>query len=737
MIKKKEFWISFLKKAALTVANIYLFYPIIEIFVPLNEFESPLMFHYFLIASSLIALLLPFWFIWLPLQISVILFTFQQYFPLSESGWDWVRTNYTLLSETFSNFMAGGSNIFPTNLALLLMLLFISLATYLLINHRKPSWAILTSLVYLMILHVFTDYDFFAYVVQILGVSLVLLGVTQIPTDKGWRTAAKAFFVASIFGGLITWFSFWSTENLTEQQQWVENNSRKLQKNLDDRGVFDFVDFYRSGEGLQQLGYGEDDRSLGGPVQQNFDPAFVAYSDTSHYWRISTKTTYNGSGWNFADFSYLISIDYLTKSTLPSETSSEIIIERDEDFHYFPYTYQLIDTQIDNGYFAVKIPSLDLEYQNDDEQTMIPTSYTLTIADIGIGESLLRNAPEIEEELLEAEELQVPNSVPLRVWELAAEITEGSNTVYDRVLAIENYLRSEAGLRYSMREASFVPEGEDYVDHFLFESKVGYCDNFSTAMVILARMNGIPARWAKGFNGGTQQTNEEGNTFYEITNANAHSWPEIYFPEVGWVPFEPTPAYQQSLANFVTPDDGTEEETPVADEESLLTADEEDEIVPDAEAESAQVPETRPDTDASHVNDTADTGWPKRFVGILLGMGVIIGVLTHRKWYASVIELFIQNPSFSLRTKTKLVLSLFGIGYKKRKQETLRQYFEEVTKAIPMHKNNILAFVQVIEKLLYAPADEKIVEDAEVRKILLNMVTAFKDLQAIQKKSSF
>ncbi|MBM9834622.1 transglutaminase domain-containing protein, partial [Enterococcus faecalis] len=80
----------------------------------------------------------------------------------------------------------------------------------------------------------------------------------------------------------------------------------------------------------------------------------------------------------------------------------------------------------------------------------------------------------------------------------------------------------------------------DYVDQFLFESQVGYCDNFSTAMVVLLRSLEIPARWAKGFSPGSPAT-ENGITTYTVRNLNAHSWVEVYFDGYGWVPFEPTP----------------------------------------------------------------------------------------------------------------------------------------------------------------------------------------------------
>jgi hypothetical protein len=93
-------------------------------------------------------------------------------------------------------------------------------------------------------------------------------------------------------------------------------------------------------------------------------------------------------------------------------------------------------------------------------------------------------------------------------------------------------------------------EKDDYVDQFLFETKRGYCDNFSTSMAIMLRTIGIPTRWVKGYNGGEVQTNNEKSSsklFYEVTNNNAHSWVEVFFPNLGWVPFEPTIGFSNEL----------------------------------------------------------------------------------------------------------------------------------------------------------------------------------------------
>ena len=130
--------------------------------------------------------------------------------------------------------------------------------------------------------------------------------------------------------------------------------------------------------------------------------------------------------------------------------------------------------------------------------------------------------------------LELP-SVPQRVIDLANEVTAKSATPFDKAQAIETYLRR---LEYSAQVVP-PPQGKDAVEHFLFEGRKGYCDYFASAMVVMLRAEGIPARLATGY--ATDEYNYDEKA-YVARQRDAHSWPEVYFPGVGWVEFEPTPA---------------------------------------------------------------------------------------------------------------------------------------------------------------------------------------------------
>lgn len=113
------------------------------------------------------------------------------------------------------------------------------------------------------------------------------------------------------------------------------------------------------------------------------------------------------------------------------------------------------------------------------------------------------------------------------------DLTEDQPTAYDQAIAIETHLRS---FRYTL-DIPLPPKGQDVTDYFLFDLQKGYCDYYATSMVVLARAAGLPSRLVVGYGSGL--FDPEHNR-YIVTEADAHSWAEIYFPEFGWIEFEPT-----------------------------------------------------------------------------------------------------------------------------------------------------------------------------------------------------
>ncbi len=129
--------------------------------------------------------------------------------------------------------------------------------------------------------------------------------------------------------------------------------------------------------------------------------------------------------------------------------------------------------------------------------------------------------------------LEVPESVPSRVLDLAQEVTGDAATPFDQALRLEAFLRTYT---YTL-DLPAPPADRDVADYFLFELQQGYCDYYATAMAVMGRAMGLPARLATGFVQGSLDP-ETGS--YLVTEAEAHSWVEIFFDGIGWVEFEPT-----------------------------------------------------------------------------------------------------------------------------------------------------------------------------------------------------
>lgn len=126
-------------------------------------------------------------------------------------------------------------------------------------------------------------------------------------------------------------------------------------------------------------------------------------------------------------------------------------------------------------------------------------------------------------------------TLPGRVRRLARHVTFRQHDPYDQALAIEAYLKT---LTYS-ENVPAPPAGRDGVDYFLFQTRAGYCDYFASAMAVMLRSVGVPARVVSGYATGAVQPDGS----YLVRDASAHSWTEAYFPGYGWIPFDPTPGF--------------------------------------------------------------------------------------------------------------------------------------------------------------------------------------------------
>jgi hypothetical protein len=122
-----------------------------------------------------------------------------------------------------------------------------------------------------------------------------------------------------------------------------------------------------------------------------------------------------------------------------------------------------------------------------------------------------------------------------RVKNLTFEITKAQSNPWEKLLAIEKYLKEN--YPYSL-DIPPLREDLDAVEDFLFVTKKGYCEQFATAFAIMSRILGIPSRFVTGFSPGELNP---WTGMYEVRMKNAHAWVEVYLEPIGWIPIDPTP----------------------------------------------------------------------------------------------------------------------------------------------------------------------------------------------------
>lgn len=149
---------------------------------------------------------------------------------------------------------------------------------------------------------------------------------------------------------------------------------------------------------------------------------------------------------------------------------------------------------------------------------------------------------------------QLPGHLEQTLYSDLQNIIAASATPYDQACAIQRHLQRY--YRYTLTPEE-PPENQDFVTYFLYVGKEGYCTYYASAMTVLCRMAGLPARYVEGF---LAQPSGDGIAY--VTGLNAHAWTEVYFEGFGWVPFDPTPTLQDMENQQQEPDEPEPTPTP-------------------------------------------------------------------------------------------------------------------------------------------------------------------------------
>ncbi len=316
---------------------------------------------------------------------------------------------------------------------------------------------------------------------------------------------------------------------------------------------------------------------LGGTRRLSDDPVFRAEGDLTGYWRILTYDRYTGQGWIDATDERYTARGLETRQAVPANVPLPLPTLRGTRGHQritllrplgraLPIPGQplrvSLGTVLEVGWTRATGPSGGWRTNYEDwmrlesqERLEAGVRYEVAFLQPLPSEQELRAAGEAYPAWVRARYLQLPPSLEQarERWRrgetqegrpgiddagalagLAAALANQGESPYDRARAVEAFLRD---FPYT-DDPPPVPPNRDFVAAFLFDTQTGYCDYYASAMVVLLRLMGIPARLAAGYAGG----DAEGDTLL-IRERHAHSWPEVYFPGWGWVPFEPTPLY--------------------------------------------------------------------------------------------------------------------------------------------------------------------------------------------------
>ena len=204
-----------------------------------------------------------------------------------------------------------------------------------------------------------------------------------------------------------------------------------------------------------------------------------------------------------------------------------------------------IDTQQPNVLFAAAVPSqvyfpaggLQVDrYGSIRSPILLDEGMVYSVvSDVPVTEpTILRWAHPPEPIAIDPTYLQLPTDLPARVGALAHRITAGITTQYDQVEAVQSWIR--ANTKYDL-DVPRDPAGVDAVDHFLFVTRTGFCEQIATSLAVMLRTLGIQTRLVTGYGPGERNPL---TGYFEVRQSDAHAWVEVFYPGIGWVPYDPT-----------------------------------------------------------------------------------------------------------------------------------------------------------------------------------------------------
>lgn len=660
-----------------------------EWLLPLEQVTKTSEVQYFIIfvvASLLLNFFHSPWYITWPLKAAFILYALYAIFSESMEFILWlsqllgdIRVNTSMvLSRDWLDL----SPLYRSLLFFLLLWQITYLLRYWLMIKRKIFVFYFMTIFYITLLDTFTQYNGEHAIVRIVFIGFILLGllffkrVVEAEKMDGQHLLLRRWMIplASMicFGVVIGYLSPKAAPIWPDPVPFIESKAENM-----GRG------------GISKIGYGVDDSQLGGPFLNDDRLVFTVITSTRQYWKIETKDTYTGKGWIASDQAgkEIEDIQYGEERLLDDIGSSsneiqEAMFNFEIGYPHVVRPYGFLSVKGEASGFLRYDPRLDklTSYTGDMNEVRLP-SYTIKYRPPSYSLQELRATKGIPSgadfSILREQYTQLPEKLPERVRSLALELTGEYDNWYDKALAIESYFQT-GEFSYDQTRVAVPKAGQDYVDQFLFDTKRGYCDNFSTSMVVMLRSLDIPARWAKGYAPGQYKgTSGDDNRIYEITNNDAHSWVEVYFPSLGWVPFEPTKGFNNPV-NIMHDEQTGSASAAAFEEESMETK----ESQPDEkEAEEKENPDNVIEKDAKAGNFFYKYWAVVGFAVILIGLAAGGLILSRNYWIPRLLIWTYKNrqEDEAFTGAYEILLNrLDSVGLKRHPGQTLRSYAADV-----------------------------------------------------------
>lgn len=283
---------------------------------------------------------------------------------------------------------------------------------------------------------------------------------------------------------------------------------------------------------------------LGQNLRRNSSTTALQYTTTggrATYLKVATLIDFSGKAWKPGDDTRGGPSDRLiglNPGIVRTEIKTRITIKH-LNSPRLPVPYPALSFDGLSGDWGWESQGLTLR---SDSSTSTDQTYTVTSLEVEPTAGQMRDADPFPGRG-QRRYLALPGDIPQSIARTAAAVTADATNDYDRAIALQSYFRA-GDFIYS--ETAPVAEGYDgsgvdVIAKFL-KAKSGYCVHFSSAMAVMARTLGIPARIAVGYAPGvTAGTTKSGKVLYENTSNDLHAWPELFFEGIGWVNFEPTP----------------------------------------------------------------------------------------------------------------------------------------------------------------------------------------------------